>query len=166
MLNPRAVHYIRQQTHVGYIIALHNAQDKTVASPNQTFRELLSSRDDDGLFSNLFLKKHCLGGRGSYFHFLLSHPHFFFSFFIEINLLNPTFRGLQERKRLNLLHLCNKASIKPAKKHIHPVACMHIAKIKGVNRSVTTNRPAILRHIQFFTIMLSCCNVIALLSII
>jgi len=113
------------------------------------------------------LKKNTVWGGGGHTSTFCSHTHiFFFSFFIEINLLNPTFRCLQERKRLNLLHLCNKASIKPAKKHIYPVACMHIAKIKGVNRSVTTNRPAILRHIQFFTIMLSCCNVIALLSII
>lgn len=98
-----------------------------------------------------------LGELGSYFHFLLSRPRLFFSFhslllFVEPYLQRPSYHAvrLQERKRLNLLHSCNKASIKHKGRYVHhnttckeahPSGCMHV--IKGVNRSVTTNRPTI-----------------------
>lgn len=55
-----------------------------------------------------------------------------------------------------LLHVHHNTTCKEA----HPSGCMHII-IKGVNRSVTTNRPTIYHHIQFFTIMFSCWNVVS-----
>lgn len=104
----------------------------------------------------------------------LTPTSFFFSFFIAICWTLPSEAffpcGCKKgkgwicciratRPTLNiraLLHVHHNTTCKEA----HPSGCMHII-IKGVNRSVTTNRPTIYHHIQFLTIMFSCCNVVS-----